>query len=33
MYDTICLSGGGVKGFSFIGAIEKLVKIKYINTF
>ena len=31
MYDTICMSGGGVKGLSFIGTIEKLIKIKYIN--
>lgn len=30
-YDTLCLSGGGVKGFSFIGAIEYLEKIKHIN--
>jgi predicted acylesterase/phospholipase RssA len=30
-YDTICLSGGGIKGFSFIGAIEELVKCKHIN--
>jgi NTE family protein len=30
-YDTICLSGGGVKGFSFIGALKYLEGINYIN--
>ena len=30
-YDTICLSGGGVKGITFIGALEYLEKIKHIN--
>jgi NTE family protein len=30
-YDTICLSGGGVKGFAFIGAIDYLENQKIIN--
>jgi predicted acylesterase/phospholipase RssA len=30
-YDTICLSGGGIKGFSFVGALEELVKHKHID--
>ncbi len=29
--DTICMSGGGIKGFSFVGAIDYLNNIKYIN--
>ena len=24
VYDTICVSGGGIKGFAFIGALEYL---------
>jgi len=24
VYDTICLSGGGIKGFAFIGVLENL---------
>lgn len=31
IYNTVCLSGGGVKGISFIGALEKLHEIKHIN--
>lgn len=31
MFDTICLSGGGIKGFSFIGALEYLEDQKFIN--
>jgi hypothetical protein len=31
-YDTICMSGGGIKGFSFIGALDYLNKKKFINT-
>lgn len=30
-FDTICLSGGGIKGFSFIGALDYLQSIDYIN--
>ena len=30
-YDTICLSGGGIKGFGFIGALDYLNSIKYID--
>lgn len=30
-YDTICLSGGGIKGFAFIGALEYLEKNNFIN--
>ena len=30
-YDTICMSGGGVKGFAFIGALDYLNKKKIIN--
>lgn len=30
-YDTICLSGGGVKGISFIGALEYIEENKYIE--
>jgi len=31
MIDTICLSGGGVKGISYIGALSFLEKENYIN--
>jgi predicted acylesterase/phospholipase RssA len=31
MIDTICLSGGGIKGFSFIGVLEYLEKNNNIN--
>jgi NTE family protein len=31
MFDTICLSGGGVKGLTFIGALEYLENINFIN--
>jgi hypothetical protein len=31
MYDTLCLSGGGIKGFSFIGALKYLEDINYID--
>ena len=31
VYDTICLSGGGIKGFSFIGALEYLHNKSYID--
>ncbi len=31
-YDTICMSGAGIKGFSFIGALDYLNKKKFINT-
>ena len=31
MIDTICLSGGGIKGFSFIGVLEYLEQKKIIN--
>lgn len=30
-FDTICLSGGGVKGFSFLGALDYLELNSYIN--
>lgn len=30
-FDTICLSGGGIKGFSFIGALEYLQNNHYID--
>lgn len=29
--NTLCLSGGGVKGFAFLGALEYLEDIKYID--
>ena len=29
--NTVCLSGGGVKGFAFLGALEYLEDIKYID--
>ncbi len=31
IYDTICMSGGGVNGFSFISALDILIKYEYIN--
>lgn len=31
VYDTICLSGGGVKGFSFIGALKFLEENSHLN--
>ncbi len=30
-YDTICLSGGGIKGFSFIGALDYLQNKSHID--
>jgi predicted acylesterase/phospholipase RssA len=30
-YDTICMSGGGLYGFAFIGALEYLNNTNYIN--
>jgi NTE family protein len=30
-YDTLCLSGGGVKGFAFLGALKYLQSIKHID--
>jgi predicted acylesterase/phospholipase RssA len=30
-YDTLCISGGGVKGFSFLSALDILIKYDYIN--
>ena len=30
-YDTLCLSGGGIKGFAFVGALKYLEKKEYIN--
>ena len=30
-YDTICMSGAGIKGMAFIGAIDYLNKKKFIN--
>ena len=30
-YDTICMSGGGLKGFAFIGALEYLNNSHYID--
>lgn len=29
--DTICMSGGGIKGFSFVGALDYLNNTNYIN--
>ena len=29
--DTVCLSGGGIKGISFIGIIDKLNNEELIN--
>jgi NTE family protein len=31
IYDTICISGGGINGISFIGALEYLIKNKYLD--
>ena len=31
VYDTICLSGGGLKGFAFVGALEYLHNKSYID--
>jgi len=31
-FDTICMSGGGVKGFSFLGALDYLELNSYIDT-
>lgn len=31
-FDTICMSGGGVKGFSFLGALDYLEFNSYIDT-
>jgi len=30
-YDTICLSGGGIFGFTFIGVLDKLINENIIN--
>jgi len=30
-YDTLCLSGGGIKGFAFLGALKYLQSIKHVN--
>jgi hypothetical protein len=30
-FDTLCLSGGGIKGFAFIGVIKYLEEINYID--
>jgi predicted acylesterase/phospholipase RssA len=32
-FTTLCFSGGGIKGLSFIGALEKLIEKKIINMF
>jgi len=29
--NTLCFSGGGIKGFSFVGALEKLIEANIIN--
>jgi NTE family protein len=29
--DTICMSGGGIKGFSFIGVLDYLNNINYLD--
>ena len=29
--NTLCFSGGGIKGFSFLGALERLIEKKIIN--
>jgi NTE family protein len=29
--DTLCFSGGGIKGFAFIGALEQLIYLNKIN--
>jgi hypothetical protein len=31
-FDTICMSGGGVKGFSFLGAVNYLEANSYVDT-
>ena len=31
MVDTLCFSGGGIKGFSFIGVLDYLAKNNKIN--
>jgi predicted patatin/cPLA2 family phospholipase len=31
-FDTICMSGGGIKGFSFVGALDYLESNSYIDT-
>jgi len=31
LINTLCFSGGGIKGFSFIGALEKLIENNIIN--
>ena len=31
IFDTICLSGGGIKGISFLGALDYLQFNSYIN--
>jgi predicted patatin/cPLA2 family phospholipase len=31
-FDTVCMSGGGIKGFSFLGALDYLEFNSYINT-
>ena len=31
IYDTVCLSGGGIKGISFVGALDFLQHKSYIN--
>ena len=31
MYDTLCLSGGGINGISYLGALNYLQKINYID--
>jgi predicted acylesterase/phospholipase RssA len=31
MIDTLCLSGGGIKGIAFISAIDHLINTKYID--
>lgn len=30
-YDTLCLSGGGIKGFAFLGALEYMEDIKQFD--
>ena len=29
--DTLCFSGGGIKGFAFVGALERLIELDKIN--
>jgi len=31
MIDTLCISGGGINGFCFIGTLEYLISIKYFD--